>query len=317
MTDKMIKHILPQVVFKVPLAPLSTFNIGGVASWLIEVKNGEELVETVQIAKANNIPYYIFAGGSNVVFPDRVPQKLFICFRAGRLNKNNHQVEGVRVEVGAEIALASLIKLSLKNSLQGLESLSGIPGTVGGAVVGNAGAYGTSISDRLEEAQIWDGQNIKWLPKKDCQFKYRSSIFTRQDWLVLRVRFLLRQGNKKELQKKSHEIIKIREQKYAPGLKCPGSFFKNVLIKNISQSVLKNIPPAKIIDGKIPAGYLLEQVGAKGSRQGQIVVPDFHGNLLVNKGGGKAREVVKLANKLKTKVKAKFNITLEAEVKII
>ena len=317
MNDKMIKNILPQVQFKVPLAPFTTFGLGGAARWFIEVKTSQELVEVMARVKKNKIPYYIFAGGSNMVFPDKAPQKLFICFRASRLNKNNHELKGNNIEIGAELSLASLITLSLKNDLQGLESLSGIPGTVGGAVVGNAGAYGQSISDHLEKVLIWDGQKTKWLTRKEGRFAYRTSIFKEKDWLVLRVRFSLNKGDRKELIKKSRQIIRIRGQKYTPGLKCPGSFFKNVLVKDVSKEVLKNIPSDKIIEGKIPAGFLLEEVGAKGSSVGQIYVPDFHGNLLINKGGGKTADVVKLAHKLKAKVKAKFNITLEEEVRLV
>ncbi len=317
MIDKLIKNVFPEVERKVFLAPFTTFDIGGIAPWFILVEDGQELVRVVQKAEAHKIPYYIFAGGSNVVFPDKSPKKLFICFRTSRFNRINHKVEVNQIEIEAGLPLSLLIKLGIKSSLQGLESLSGIPGTVGGAIYGNAGAYGQSIGDTLEEVLIWDGKNIKWITKEDCRFTYRSSIFKKKDWLILSARFVLTNGDKKELQQRSRQIISIRNKKYVPGLKCPGSFFKNVLVKNVSKVVLKNIPPEKIIEGKIPAGFLLEVVGAKNSRQGQIFIPDFHGNLLINEGGGRASDVVKLANKLKKKVKDKFNINLEAEVQIV
>ena len=122
-------------------------------------------------------------------------------------------------------------------------------------------------------------------------------------------------GNKKELIKKSREIIRIRSEKYNSQLRCPGSFFKNVLVKDISNQAKKLIDPIKIRDGKIPAGYLLEAVGAKGMRQGGIYVADFHGNLLVNDRHGTYRDVVTLAIKLKKLVQKKFGITLEEEVR--
>ncbi|HEY4483806.1 MAG TPA: UDP-N-acetylmuramate dehydrogenase [Candidatus Paceibacterota bacterium] len=317
MIDKLIRNVFPEVEKKVSLAAFTTFGIGGVAPWFILVEDAEQLVQVVQKARTQKIPYYIFAGGSNVVFPDKIPKKLIICLRASRLNKINHEVKANRIEIEAGVPLSLLISLSIRNSLQGLESLSGIPGTVGGAIYGNAGAYGQSISDKLEAVLIWDGKNTRWVTKEECQFTYRSSIFKKKDWLILSARFILFAGDKKELQQKSRQIIAIRNKKYVPGIKCPGSFFKNVLVKNVSKVVLKNIPPEKIIEGKIPAGFLLESIGAKNSRQGQIFIPDFHGNLLINEGGGRASDVVKLASRLQKKVKDKFGINLEAEVQIV
>ena len=117
------------------------------------------------------------------------------------------------------------------------------------------------------------------------------------------------------MKKISREIIKTREKKYQPGLRCPGSFFKNVLMENISEKSLESIDKKKIIEGKIPAGYLLEEAGAKGMKLGGVRIANFHGNLLINSGRAKAKEVKKMVAILKRKVHKKFGIELEEEVR--
>jgi UDP-N-acetylmuramate dehydrogenase len=294
------------------IKPYTTFGIGGEAQAVSVIRKPAELIEVVSATRKDKTSYQLIAGGSNVVFPDKFYPGLIIVFRdpMGKV-----RISGQALECDASLPLAKLISGAVKAGLGGLEALSGIPGTVGGAIVGNAGAYGQSISDKLMAVEIFDGKKTRWLEKKACKFAYRDSIFKHKDWLVLRARFELEKGDGKELAKKSRGIIKVRNKKYEPGLKCPGSFFKNVLVKNISKSSLKLIDSARIIGDKIPAGYLLETVGAKGMRVGGIYVADFHGNLLINDGTGTYAEVKKLANRLKQKVFKKFGIAIEEEVR--
>ena len=312
----------------VELAPLTTFGIGGRAAFFIQVNDPAELAAAVALAKTRRLPYFLLAGGSNVVFNDKIFRGLVIHF-VPKVSPCRWQ--GLTLMCPANLKLATLIKIATNHNLAGLEMLSGIPGTVGGAIVGNAGAYGQCISDRLTRVQILDLDTdldtpcpSRWIDKKQCQFAYRDSIFKKKKlarrgdgWLILRAEFRLAESDKKALVKKSREIIKIRSEKYNPDLRCPGSFFKNVLVKEINQNAVKLIPPEKIIDGKIPAGYLLEAVKAKGRRQGGISVADFHGNLLINDGRGTYREVVALATKLKKLVKNKFGIILDEEVRYV
>ncbi len=298
----------------VALAPLTTFGVGGRARWFVSVSASKQLVETVRIARAKNLPYRVFAGGSNVVFSDKTFPGLVIQFKP---KATPCRWQGVALTCGANLPLASLIKTAISHGLAGLENLSGIPGTVGGAIVGNAGAYGQTISDCLTRVEIFTGRQIKWLDKKQAQFAYRESIFKKLAWLILRVEFKLEKGVKKVLVKKSREIIKIRSEKYNPSLRSPGSFFKNVLVKDVSRATLAKLDQTKVRDGKIPAGYLLEAVGAKGMRQGGIRVADFHGNLLINDRRGTYRDIVTLAAKLKKLVKKKFGIILDEEVRYL
>ena len=295
---------------QISLAPLSTFHIGGRAEYFISVRRPENLVAAVVAARGARLPYKILAGGSNVVFPDTVLHGLLI-----RIHGGESTFDGIRCRVDAGVKLAHVIRESARRGLQGLETLSGIPGTIGGAIVGNAGAYGHSIAEIIDRVEIWDGSRRRWLAQADCRFRYRESIFKESSYLALRAVLKFKRGDAKALQATSRDIIRKRLQKYAPGLRCPGSFFKNVLVSQVPKRSLERIDPAKIIQGKVPAGYLLEQVGSKGMRVGGIVIAKFHGNLFINRKHGTAEDVRRLAHILRTKVRRKFGIVLEEEIR--
>lgn len=265
-------------------------------------------------AEKLKVSYKIIGGGSNVVFPD---QNLS-CFLI-KIASNNLSISGNKITADAGAPLSRVIMTANSHGLRGLETLAGIPGTVGGAIVGNAGAYGHSISEVMEKVEVASngmGDWAKyWLTNEDCEFQYRESIFKKKPLIILRAVLKFKKRDSAELRKTSQDIIRIRLKKYKPGLRCPGSFFKNVLVKDISKKSLKLIDRNKIIDGKIPAGYLLEAVGAKGRRAGDIQIADFHGNLFINIGRAKAADVKKLARILRSKVKRKFGISLEEEVR--
>lgn len=307
----------------VKIAPLSTFKIGGRAEYFYEARTPETLICAIDLAKKLKIPFQVFAGGSNVVFPDGKLKGLLIHFKGGRI-----LIKGNTLIADAGVDLASVIKKSINLGLKGLETLSGIPGTLGGAVVGNAGAYGHSISELVRRVEIWDPFGAasfdpvrgrqggrRWISRRQCKFSYRESVFKHTSSLVLLIKLVFKKGDKARLKKISEDIIKVREKKYRSNIKCPGSFFKNVLAADITGKSLRLIDKRKIIDGKIPAGYLLEEVGVRGMRLGGIRIADFHGNLLMNVGRGNAKDVKKLARILKQKVWRKFGITLEEEVR--
>jgi UDP-N-acetylmuramate dehydrogenase len=312
-----LKKIWPQLQSEVALAPLTTFHIGGPAKFFLDIKDKYQLVEVVRKARVNKIPYLVFAEGSNMVFPDRLPPKLIIRYTAPPRMGRTLLTEGEKVSAEAGVPLMSLVRFSITAGLSGLESLSGIPGTVGGAIFGNAGAYGQTVSDHLQEIEIYDGRETRWIPATKELFSYRNSIFKKNDWLILSGKWRLQKGDTKELTKKSREIIRIRNKKYPLGIKCPGSYFKNIIATDLPKKTLKLIPVEKIIGGKVPAGYLLEVAGVKGLKKGKIMVPDYHGNLILNTGGGQAADVLALGALMKKKVKDRFNIILEEEVLII
>jgi UDP-N-acetylmuramate dehydrogenase len=294
----------------VRLAPLSTFRIGRRAARFCRVHTPEELLATVRWANRARLPCRVFAGGSNIVFPDHTVEKLLIQVSGGRV-----VFRGRRCVADAGVPLGEVIEQAMARGLKGLETLSGIPGTIGGAVVGNAGAYGHSISEIITRVEVWDGSRLRFLARRECDFAYRESIFKKKPLVLLRVALAFRRGRRAALRRVSREIIRVRRKKYRPGLRCPGSFFKNVLVKEVSKASLGRIDRGKIIEGKIPAGYLLEKAGAKGTRVGGIVIAPFHGNLFINRGGATARDVRRLARNLKRRVRRRFGIRLEEEIR--
>lgn len=294
----------------VDLSSLSTFGIGGKITEYVQVSSPEEIIEVLQWIKKEKKTYYIFAGGSNVVFPDAGLVGVGVQIKSGKYAEKMRELT-----FDAGFGLSDAVNYMTKNGLQGIETLAGIPGTVGGAIVGNAGAYGHSIAEVISKVEIWDGKIRRWLSREECQFTYRESIFKHTDWVVLRASLQFDKGNKDELLRVSTNIIRLREAKYHPGIRCPGSFFKNVLVQNVSPDSLALIDQDVIIDGKIPAGYLLGEVGAKDMKVGGIKIASYHGNLFVNTGLGTARDVKELAGTLKHKVKEKFGILLEEEIR--
>ena len=293
------------------------FALGGPAQYFLSVARSQDLLPVLAEAQKNKIPTLVLGGGSNVAMADKGWSGLVIKFENKKPTKKDCLLKNGEVVCEASVPLAYLINFSIKQSLAGLEKMSGIPGGVGGAIIGNAGAYGTSISDQLVWVEIFDGRKVRRLTKAQCRFAYRDSIFKRKPWLVLRAGFNLPEGDRQELRLTSKKIIKIRHSKYPAGLLCPGSFFKNIPVEKIAKKILAKIDQTKVIEGKLPVAVLLDAVGAKGERVGGVAVSDFHSNFIINTGRGKQAEVKKLAAKLKAKVRKKFDIELVEEVRYI
>lgn len=295
-----------------PLAAYTTLKIGGPAKFLVEVTSEKELKESWLLAKNSGLAWLLIGSGSNLLVADTGFDGLVI------INKTNGiELDYPKLNVKSGTELQKLVDFANEHGLADLENLTGIPGTVGGAVFGNAGAYGQIISDKLTRVKIFDGQKEKWLSKKDCQFEYRESLFKKTKWPILEIEFALDKGSVTQLKAKSGAILEKRLKAYKPGLLSAGSFFKNVLVDHLSKEVLAKIPPEKITYGKIPAAYLLESVGAKGAKSGKIKISDNYANLFINLGSGKAKDFYELAHQFWLKVKKKYGLVLEPEVQLI
>ncbi|MBI2600277.1 UDP-N-acetylmuramate dehydrogenase [Candidatus Daviesbacteria bacterium] len=301
-----------------PLNQITTLQIGGPARQFVTATTQDELIESIGLASQQNIPHLLIGGGSNLLVADEGVNKLVI----------KNEVEGITkvvrfLTVKSGTPLQHLVDFSIANNLSGLQNLSGIPGTLGGAVFGNAGAYGQSISDYLREVVCFHPSaplgtsRIVTLQKDECEFDYRDSIFKRNKLAILEIVFKLDVGKSKDLRKEADEILEKRLVKYPKGIKCPGSFFKNFIAEKLPKEILKKIPKEKIVYGKLPAGSLLEMVGAQGDKLGDIEIASYHANLFMNKGNGKASDFYALAKKYVQKVKTKFGIILEPEVQLI
>jgi UDP-N-acetylmuramate dehydrogenase len=296
----------------VSLAPYTTFRIGGPARYFAEVRTPAELIEAVKYCRANKIKYRLLAGGSNTLISDAGFAGAVI-----RISGSKCEFKGARAVCDAGVSLSKVVARAVDSGLGGLEMLSGVPGTLGGAVVGNAEAYGRPISEAVESVEIFDGKNARTIPFSACSFSYRDSVFKHKKWIVLRVHLKFSPADKTQLKKTSLSILGSRKKKYPKSLRCAGCYFKNVAASGLSQNTLKFVGASNVIRGNISAGYLLEQVGAKGMRIGGISVSDIHSNIFVSDGKGKCGEVRKLASLLKARVKKKFGIVLEEEVRYI
>lgn len=276
------------------LAPHTTFGIGGEALFFYVARKPEDLIQAVQIAKEGKIPFFVLGGGSNVLVSDSGFKGLVIKNRCNKIFLNDK-----KITCQSGVLLDDLVSLGCENSLSGMEFAAGIPGTVGGAVYGNAGAFGKAVGDLLTEAVILNSQGrIEEVKKEYFEFGYRESKLKKTKDVLLSVTFALTRGEKEKIKKEIKKNLEERRGKLPQKEKSAGCFFKNVVENG----------------KKISAGFLLEQVDAKKIKEGDAAVFERHANILINLGKAKAGEVRRLANLLKRKVKEKFDIDLEEEV---
>uniref|UniRef100_A0A832E0M8 UDP-N-acetylenolpyruvoylglucosamine reductase n=1 Tax=candidate division WWE3 bacterium TaxID=2053526 RepID=A0A832E0M8_UNCKA len=309
----MSETALPGLKRDVALAPYTTLKIGGPADYFIEVRTEDQLVRAADWSGRRGISRLVIGSGSNLLVSNRGFSGLVI-----RNSITGIRQSGQRLMVKGGTLLQDLVNFANRAGLQGLEKMTGIPGTLAGAIYGNAGAYGQTISDRLTQVRVFDGRKVQSLSRSQGLFSYRESIFKeRKELAILEAEFVLAPAEPKVLQAASRKIRALREAKYPTKLKCPGSFFKNLRREELPPEILANIPKEKIIHGKIPAGYLLEAVGANGKSRGSVRIASYHGNLFFNSGGGTAEDFLALAKEYRRRVKEKFGILLEPEVQLI
>ena len=274
------------------LAPYTTFKIGGPADVFFRAKKIEDLVNAVLMASELKIPYFILGGGSNILISDEGFKGLVIRNECRKVD-----VVGNKIVCQSGAWLDDLVSTAGDNSLTGLEFCAGIPGTVGGAVYGNAGAYGKSIGEFLKEAVILtaDGK-IEIVDQNYFGFDYRYSHLKRKKDILLSAEFELKKGDNKKIKKEMQRILAERKKKLPNKEGSAGCFFKNVKSENLS------------------AGFLLDRIGAKQLNVGEAAVFSKHANIIINRGNAKAKDVKKLARILKDRVKDKFGIGLQQEV---
>ncbi len=296
----------------VSFSSLTTLQIGGPIKYFIETTNQEELVSLLSFAKENSLNFLIIGGGSNLLVSDDGFDGLVI-----KNSITDIKQENLKLTVQAGALLQDLVNFAIEKGLAGVNKLNGIPGTVGGAIYGNAAAYGQSTGEYIRSVKGFDGDKIVELSNQDCNFSYRDSNFKKNGIIILEAVFELIPANPSELKKEAEEIIAKRLEKYPPDIKCPGSFFKNILIENLTKKQSDLIPQDRDFYGKVPAWYFLNEVGAQGQQIGQAKIAEIHGNLFMNLGKSSAKDFYNLAKEYSNKVKEKFGITLEPEVQLI
>jgi len=301
----------------IPLSDLTTFHLGGPARFFIEVKDKNELEEALQLAKKKKINWFILGGGSNLLISDQGFDGLVI-----KINNREVKIEESKISAGAGLFLSEAVSSARRNNLSGLEWAIGIPGTVGGAIFGNAGAYGSTTGDNISKVEILDVTQEKFLWKDcsagDCQFNYRTSIFKqKKEWIIFSAVFSLAPGNSEEIGAKMKKIIKERSGKLPQGSSA-GSFFKNPIVKE--PKVLAEFEKDQGIksrNGKIPAGWLIDQLDLRGKKIGGAMVSQEHSNFIINTRKATAEDVIILASLIKQKVRNRFGVQLEEEVQFL
>jgi len=319
-----IKQILKRELnenlkFNEPMKKHTYLGIGGRAEYFYFANHLDDLVKSVRLAQKLKIPYLVVGNCSNIVVSDQGFEGMIIKNQASKLifEKNVAFVE-------SGMTLFHLIRKLAEANLGGLEFLAGIPGTLGGAIYGNAGAYGKSMADLVENISILDSDGeIKQFKNKDFGFRYRESILKARakissDYynrpVILSSRLKIMPKERESVLRVVENYLKIRDKKI-PTERSAGCVFKNIEItgERMANPQLKLLA----IDNKIPAGLLIDKTGLKGKRIGRIKISEKHANFLVNLGRGKAIDYFRLANLIKQKVKEKFEIHLDEEIEYI
>ena len=302
-----------QVTAGVPLRGCTRFAVGGRAGLLADTPCVESLASALRVAKMSGLDWIVIGGGCNLIVADKGFPGIVLRFTAGEIS-----VEGALVTAEAGAELQALVDFTIERGLKGLETLTHIPGWVGAAVYGNAGAYGHSISEQVAAVTFFDGQSVRTFSNQECAFRYRDSVFKRRkDWVVLSIALRMEPADQVELRRIADDIARIRDQKFPPTMKCAGSVFKNLLLAELPPAAAASVPAAVVREGKVAAAWFLEQVGAKGMVRGGIHVADYHANLIYNAGRGTARDLCALIRELKSRVRFRFGFDLEEEVQYV
>ena len=295
------------------LSQFTRFGIGGPADIFAETASTESFIHAWRIAHASGLETVVIGGGTNLIVSDA-------GFRGVVLKLSNDRIaaDGLTAHVESGASLQALVDFTVDAGLKGLETMTGIPGSTGAAIYGNAGAYGHSIAERISTVRFFDGRDVKEFTNAQCEFHYRESIFKRhKDWIIFSADLTMEPGDTAILRPAADKILDIRNKKYPPTMKCAGSIFKNFLLAELPARVASQLPDKVVIEGKVPSAWFLEQVGAKGMRIGDIQVADYHANLIYNSGAGTAVDLVAVIAELKQRVERQWGIPLEEEVQYV
>lgn len=298
----------------------TNFRIGGPARLYVTASSADELVEMVRFAKEQKIPFAVYGGGSNLLVADEGFEGVVIQagMRAILFNGNE-----VTAEAGAITGLVA--RQSVQNGLGGFEWAVGVPGTIGGAVYGNAGCYGGEMKDNVvtvDAIRLSDFERVT-LTNTECAFGYRTSFFKKEPHLILSTVLRIETAPDIEAAKARLQwVMDERKAKQPLGESSAGCAFKNWDFDNESQlEILKReipeVPEGMLKAKRISAGWLIDQANMLGASIGDVAVSEKHGNFMVNKGKAKAADVVALISRVKMKVRDTFGIELEEEVQLL
>ena len=299
----------------IKLADCTTFKIGGPARFFAEIDNEEDLIEALKYAQDNNLNFFILGGGSNILVSDKGFDGIII-----KIINSKFKILDSGLECDAGVSLCQIVSESANNGLAGLEWAAGIPGTIGGAIRGNARAFGKCMGAVIESVKAFDADTLKIIGynNKECEFTYWGSIFKKNsNLIILSAKIKSKKGDREKIQQEIKNIISKR-MAMQPREISPGSFFLNPVVT--SEKLRKEFEMeknTKCKGGKIPAGWLIEEAGFKGKKIGGAMVSKKHANFIINTGNATAEDVIILAGLIKQQVRDKLGVELQEEVQFI
>ena len=306
----------------IPLKKYSSFRIGGPASYFYEVKSADEFGQVLQEWREINgdlNKIFVLGEGTNILFNDNGYDGLVI-----KNNINFLERDGTWVNVGGGTTVSALVNFCAQNSLSGIEWAGGLPGTIGGGIRGNAGAFLGDMAKNTIEVKSIDIKNlkIKKRNKKECKFDYRQSVFKQNEGkneIILSAKFSFKKGNREEIKTKTQEKVDYRIERHPLDLPNIGSTFKNVDVKKVPPKVLEMFKDKIKPDPfpVLPAAKLIDGAGLKGKVIGGAKFSEKHPNFIVNFNNAKARDVLGLIKFAKEKIKEKYNVSLEEEILVM
>ena len=283
-----------KVLFDTPMRQFTSMRVGGPADCLFFPKGVNELKKVIRFAGRKKIPFLVLGKGTNLVVRDKGVRGWVINLTQGM---KKIEMDGEIVEAEAGLALQRLVQFSIRKGLTGLEPFFGIPGTVGGGLAMNAGAWGAELKDVLLSVTLMkEGGEIVERSRSRLRFSYRGLVIP-PSWIILKGRFQLKRGKKEEILERVKSYSEMRKRKQPLDYPSAGSIFKN--------------------PEEGPAGKWIEESGLKGFRMGQAMVSERHANFIINLGKAKAEEVIRLMEFVEKKVDEEKGISLEREVKVV
>ena len=304
----------------VPLKQISHYKIGGDAQYFFEAKNIDDLIQAIEKQRQLKTPLFILAGATNVLIDDHGFDGLIIRPDFKFIRKEND----VFINSGAGVLIKDLINFALEKNLSGLEWAAGLPGTLGGAIRGNAGAFGEETKNVIDKIISLDisSKNPKIIKReaKNCDFEYRSSIFKKNmgKEIILEATLKLKKGNKKTIEEEITQNINYRLLNHPMEYPSLGSTFKNVPLSQFKKTAsLKDFPVKNDPFPVIPVAYLISEAGLKGISIGGAMISPKHPNFIVNVLDAKAKDVKNLIQLVKNEVGKKFKIELQEEIEYL